>query len=383
VICASQATRGAYESGWTDSAPASATYTINLPPPPAATLTAPANAAVNQPSAPALTWAAAAGATSYAVYLGSGTPTLAGSGTSTMTVATAATDAGGVAGDFSLAVTASSGGLVHGATATLLLQDFTASLSQAQQVVGCSGGTLTYELTAAGANGFAGPISFAFHGFYEFDKVTPTTLGPVVVTGSGNTQTVAVTIPSTQPYCYQQGFYGDFAAMSGGVRHEVWGEIDENINGTPGVTLTVGPSAQTVAGAGMVVYSVVASSGFGYDGPVDFSVAGLPAGVSGVFIPSSHFDTVVGGSPAVATLALTVGAGAQAGTYTFTVTVTGTGGISDSKTATLTVGQNTVQRVTVTTWPAGLSVTVDNQACTATTTTSCSSPGWKSKNSFG
>jgi uncharacterized repeat protein (TIGR01451 family) len=41
------------------------------------TLTAPANTAVNQPSAPVLTWAAAAGATSYAVYLGTGTPTLA------------------------------------------------------------------------------------------------------------------------------------------------------------------------------------------------------------------------------------------------------------------------------------------------------------------
>jgi hypothetical protein len=73
----------AYKSGWTDSGVASAAYTINVPPPPAVTLTAPANGAVNQSTAPTLTWAAAAGATSYDVYLGSGTPAFAGSVTST------------------------------------------------------------------------------------------------------------------------------------------------------------------------------------------------------------------------------------------------------------------------------------------------------------
>ena len=73
----------AYETGWLDSAVASATYTINLPPPPAVILTSPASAAVNQPSMPALTWSPASGATSYAVYLGSGTPTLAATVTAT------------------------------------------------------------------------------------------------------------------------------------------------------------------------------------------------------------------------------------------------------------------------------------------------------------
>jgi hypothetical protein len=460
----------AYEAAWLDSAVASATYTINLPPPPAVILTSPASAAVNQPSRPALTWSPASGATSYAVYLGSGTPTLAatvtattytpspalagsttyswyviaqnaagsapasptwtfttgvsdftigvapgtatalagasiapatftvtvtptnnfsgtvtlvatgappnsvitfnppslaGSGTSTMTVTTAATDAGGVAGSFNLAVTGSSGGLVHGATATLLLQDFTASFSQAQQDVSCAGGTLTYDITAAGANGYSGPINVIFQGFYRLDKVTPVTLGPVSVTGSGNTLEVAVTIPNLQYYCYATIYYGKFMVTSGGVGHLVWAEIDEDMHGTPDVTLTVGPTAQTIAGAGTLVYSVVASAGFGYGGPVDLSVGGLPAGVTGV-LSQSHFSNVVSPSPAMTALTLTVGAGAQAGTYSFTVTATGTGGVNHSVPVGLTVGQNTVQGVTVTTWPAGLSVFVDNApACTA------------------
>ena len=54
----------AYKSGWLDSAVATAVYTLNLPPPPAVTLSAPANGAANQSTGPTLAWVVAAGATS-------------------------------------------------------------------------------------------------------------------------------------------------------------------------------------------------------------------------------------------------------------------------------------------------------------------------------
>ncbi len=63
----------AYESGWTDSNVATATYTIGIGTP---TLSSPANLAVGQPTTPTLTWQAAPGATSYILYLDTVNPPL-------------------------------------------------------------------------------------------------------------------------------------------------------------------------------------------------------------------------------------------------------------------------------------------------------------------
>jgi len=78
-----------------------------------------------------------------------------GSASATLTIATAT---GGVTGNYSFGVTGSSVSLVHSATGSLSVQDFTLSISPSVVSL-LNGGTATYQITAGSISGFNGTIS--------------------------------------------------------------------------------------------------------------------------------------------------------------------------------------------------------------------------------
>lgn len=170
----------AYESGWLDSAVATAVYTLNPPAPPAVTLTAPANGAVNQPMSLTLTWVAAAGATSYDVYLGSGTSTFAGNTTNTSyTPGTAL--AGGTAYSWYVIANNASGSAPASSTWTFTTLAASLTIASAHSGTFTQGqSNATYTLMVA--NGVsAGPTN----GVVAVTETAPSGLVPVGVQGAG------------------------------------------------------------------------------------------------------------------------------------------------------------------------------------------------------
>ncbi len=119
---------------------------------------------------------------------------IAGSGTSTLTVSTAATTPGG---SFTLTITGTSGTLVHTTTTTLVViavPDFTLSSSPASQSV-IQGASTSYTQTVAAVNGFTGAVALSVSGL-------PTgatgTFNPTCVTGAG-TSTLTIQTAATTP----------------------------------------------------------------------------------------------------------------------------------------------------------------------------------------
>ncbi len=159
---------------------ATAVYTLNLPPPPAVTLTAPSNGALNQPTALTLAWAAAAGATSYDVYLGAGTPTWAGNTTNTSYTPGAALAGGTTYAWYVIANNASGSGP---ASPTWTFTTLAASLTIASAHTGTftqGQSNATYTLTVANgasAGATADPVAVT--------ETVPSGLIPVGMQGAG------------------------------------------------------------------------------------------------------------------------------------------------------------------------------------------------------
>ena len=145
--------------------------------------------------------------------------------------------------------------------------------------------------------------------------------------------------------------------------HIVWAEVDVNMHGTADFTVSTSPPSLTLTGVGTAQYTVVTSSAYGFAGPVSLSVAGLPAGATPTFGPSTF--NLDGINPVYSTMAITTTAGTPTGTSTLTVTAT-SGGYSHTATVSLTIGASTVQQNTFTTSPGGLSFAVDGTSYTTT-----------------
>jgi hypothetical protein len=151
---------------------------------------------------------------------------VAGSGTSTLSVTTMSTAA---TGSFPITITGASGTLTHTVNATLVVTgppDFTISASPASQTVTQGNGT-TYTVTLNGTNGFAGTVSLAATGF---GAGASGSFNPASVTGSG-TSTLTATSTSTAT---TGSFAITITGTSGSLTHAT------------SVTLVVNPTPATV-----------------------------------------------------------------------------------------------------------------------------------------
>ncbi|MDP9887377.1 COG1470 family protein [Pseudarthrobacter enclensis] len=105
-------------------------------------------------------------------------------------------------------------------------------------------------------------------------------------------------------------------------------------NPKPGITMQVSPASQSVQKGQAASYTVTVTSTGGLSGTVNLTSAGLPAGTTGAFSPSSV--SLSSGGTATATFTAATTASTPAGTSSLTITGT-SGKVSGSTTASLTV----------------------------------------------
>lgn len=119
--------------------------------------------------------------------------------------------------------------------------------------------------------------------------------------------------------------------------------------GTPDFTVTAAPASQSIAQGASGNYTATVTGLNGYAGTVSFSVAGLPAGASATFTPTS----VV--SSGASTMAITVDATTAGGTYPLTITATD-GVLTHTASVTLIVTVPIVGDFTIAASPASQTV---------------------------
>lgn len=248
---------------------------------------------------------------------------VAGSGTSTLTVSTSTTTP---AGTYTLAITGTSGTLTHSATVTLIVPgppDFSISASPSSQTVTQGNGT-TFTTSISALSGFTDTVNLSVSGL-----PTGATAGfsPTSVSGSG-TSALTVSTASTIP----TGTYTlTITGTSGTLSHAATIMLTV---ATPDFSISASPSSQTVAPGNSTTYTTTIGALNGFADTVSLSASGLPTGVTASFSPTSI--TSSGNST------LTISTTSTTPTGTYTLTITGTDNtLSHSTTVTLVVNATT------------------------------------------
>ena len=249
---------------------------------------------------------------------------ITGSGTSALTVSTAATTP---TGTYTLTITGASGTLTHTTTITLMVSatvtpDFSMTSSPSTQSLVQGAGT-TYTQTVTAVNGFNGAVSLGVTGL---PADATGTFNPPSITGSG-TSTLSVTTLATTPTGTNTL---TITGTSGALTHSATSALLVNAVPVPDFTLASSPGSQAVVQGAGTSYTQTVTAVNGFSGAVSLSVTGLPAGAAGTFNPTS-----VTGS-GTSTLSITTLGTTPTGTYTLTITGT-SGALTHSATSTLVV----------------------------------------------
>jgi uncharacterized membrane protein len=247
---------------------------------------------------------------------------IAGSGTSTLTITTARSIP---TGTYSLIITGTNGTLVHSTTVTLAIlpaPDFALTATPPSNTVIQGSGT-SYAVTVSPLNGFTGNVALTLSGLpagagYSFN--------PASIAGSG-TSTLTVTTANSTPV----GTYAlTITGASGSIVHAT--TITLIVTAAPDFVLTATPSQRTITRGDTTTYTISVTPTGGFTGTVAFSVQGLPNSTSATFQPGY----VVGSGSSV--LRVNTAKATKAGIYTLTVTGT-SGTLSHTATVTLAVQQ--------------------------------------------
>jgi subtilase family serine protease len=199
-----------------------------------------------------------------------------------------------------------------------------ASPTAVSVVVGSSG---TATVTTAVTGGFSSAVALTASGAPTGVTVSFSPAS-IPVPGSG-TSTVTLAVASTTA----TGTYSiTVTGTGGGLTESATISLTVTAVATPAFTLTVSPTAVSVAQGKSGVSTLTTAVSGGFNAAIALTTSGAPAGVTASLSPAS----IAAPGSGTSTLTLAVAATTVAGTYSITVTGTG-GGITHTATVSLTV----------------------------------------------
>lgn len=238
-----------------------------------------------------------------------------GSGSSTLSVSTSSSTPGGT---YTLNIQATDGTLTHTTTVTLNISDFAISATSASVSVS-QGKSASYTATIYALGGFSSTVAMSVSGL---PSGATAGFNPTSVNTSGNS-TLTVNAATAAAGVYPLTITG----TSGAQIHSTGVSLTITASG---FTISASPASQSAGpNTNNIKYTVTIGSVGGFNSSVSFGQAGLPAGATAGFSPTS-----VNGS---GNSTFTVNTGTAApGTYP--ITITGTSGVlSHSTSVSLTV----------------------------------------------
>jgi len=245
---------------------------------------------------------------------------IAGSGSSNLSVTTAVSTPPGI---YTLTITASSGGLVHTSTVTLVVPypDFTIAASPASQsVLQGSAGSTTYTATSTTSGSFYSAVALSVSGL---PAGATGAFSPTSLNGTGSS-TLTVSTSAATP----AGFYTLTITGSGGnLLHSTTVAL---VVSPPDFSISTTPVFQAVVQGSGTTYTATTAVTGGFNSAIGLSVSGLPVAATATFGPT--WITGAG----LSTMTVSTGASTPAGTYALTIIGT-SGNLVHTATATLVV----------------------------------------------
>jgi hypothetical protein len=245
-----------------------------------------------------------------------------GSGTSTLTVTTAATTPVSTS---TLTITGISGVLTHMASTSLVVTspaDFTISAAPASRSVVQGSGT-TYTTTVTAIGNFTGNAALSIAGL---PSGAIGTFNPATITAGSGTSTLTITTAASTPVSTSTL---TITGTSGALTHTASTSLV--VTAAADFTISGIPATQSVAQGSGTTYTMTVNPLNGFTGNTVLSIAGLPSGATATFNPA----TITAGS-GTSTLNITTIASTPVSTSTLTVTGT-SGAITHTAIVNLTV----------------------------------------------
>ncbi len=232
---------------------------------------------------------------------------ITGSGTSTLSCS-------GLAGQYTVTITGTSGSLAHPATVAYTVQDFSISPSSSTVPV-LVGQTATATLSVASLNGFAGTVSLSDTPLPS--GLTCNSISPSSITLPPSPASATLSCSTTIIGTYTV----TILASSGSLSHTATVTFT-----VQDYTISISPTSETIIGSNTGVSTVTITPVNGFANIVSLTASPSPSGLYCYFSP----NTITGSGTA------TMYCYGSAGTYTATITGT-VGSFTHSATATITV----------------------------------------------
>jgi hypothetical protein len=227
---------------------------------------------------------------------------------------------GATAGVYSAAISGTGGGITRTVPVTLVIPisaDFSLGATPSSQPVPV-GSSTTYTVNVGALNGFSGTVSLSVSGL---PAGATAAFSPASI-GTSGSSTLTVTAGSTTP---ANSYTLTITGTSGSLTHSATVTLSVN-----DFSISATPASQTVAAGSSTTYTVNVGNVNGFVGSVTFSIAGLPAGATATFNPTSV------NSLGSSTLTVNTATSTPAGTSTLTITGAN-GSLTHSTTVSLTV----------------------------------------------